>query len=311
VRVAIVVLLAGCGFAPISENTTTDSGGHPPPIDGAIDSSPDAAMPITCGDLTCDPHATCNATGSGATCSCATGYTGNGFTCTDVDECAASTDNCDAACQNTSGSFVCYAPQTCADIATHGVAVNNSSHTLYLGGLATQPWTVYCAGAGANAKEYLSLTGANTSVYDHGGDSPGTDVKTSFTKIRFVVATKLIDISDRTFASSTGSVNHSNTGTMVTSMAYGIAMNCKAPNDNSTTANFDISATHFAFDPGSTFSTYGSQASGSAALSSQNQKLAVKGGGFCGWEAPTGTPMNPFNGNVDSTNGQLLALVYH
>ncbi|MEP6862906.1 MAG: EGF domain-containing protein [Deltaproteobacteria bacterium] len=310
-RVAIVLFLAGCGFAPISAHATSDSGGDDQPVDAAIDGPPDAAVPITCGDVTCDPHATCNAAGSNATCSCSAGYTGNGFTCTDVDECAAMNGGCSAACENTSGSFTCYVPQTCADLASHGVAVNNSSHTLYLGGLASQPWTVYCAGAGASAKEYLALTGTNTSIYEHGGDSPGTDVKTAFTKIRFMVATKLIDISDRTFATSTGMVNHSNNGTMVTSMAYGIAMNCKQAGDNSTTASFDISATHFAFDTNSTFSTGGSQASGSVGLSSQNQKLAVHGGGFCGWEAPTGTPMNPFNANVDSSNGQLLALVYH
>lgn len=280
------------------------------PIDAAVDAPPDAPQPITCGDLTCDPHATCDTTGANATCSCTTGYTGNGFACSDVDECASANGGCAAACQNTGGSFTCYAPQTCADLAAHGVTVNNSSHTLYLDGVATQPWTVFCAGSGASAKEYLSLSGSNTSVYQQGGDSPGTDVKTSFTKIRFIVATKLVDISDRTFATSTGMLNHSNSGTMVTSMPYGVAMNCKQPNDSSTTASFDISATQFAFDTLSTFAKGGSQAGGSISLSSQNQKLAVHGGGYCGWEAPAGAPANPFNDNVDSTNGQLLALVY-
>lgn len=303
------MMVAGCGFTPTPGNHVGqgDGGGS---VDSAIDAPPDVALPVACGDLTCDPHATCDTSSTNATCACAAGYTGNGFTCADVNECATANGSCAAACQNTDGGFTCYVPQTCADLANHGVAVNNSSHTLYLGGLATQPYTVFCAGTGAAANEYLSLSGTNTSIYQQGGDSPGTDVKTSFTKVRFMVATKLIDISDRTFSTSVGMVNHSNTGTMVTSMAYGVAMNCKGANDSSTTASFDISATQFAFDTNSTFTKGGNQAGGSIQLSSQNQKLAVHGGGFCGWEAPTGTPTNPFNANVDASNGQLLALVY-
>ncbi|HET9988551.1 MAG TPA: EGF domain-containing protein, partial [Kofleriaceae bacterium] len=279
-------------------------------IDAAVDAPPDVAVPITCGDLPCDPHATCTTSGSNATCACALGYPGDGFTCTDVNECATANGNCGAACQNTDGSFVCYAPQTCADLANHGVTVADTSFTLYLDGLATQPWTAFCAGTGAAAKEYLTLSGTNMSIYQQGGKSPGTDVKTTFTKIRFVVATKKIDVSDRTFATSTGMLNHSGDGTMVTKMPYGVAMNCKGVNDMSTTANFDISATQFAFTGNAAFTGGGSGFASTTAVTSKSQKAKLQGGGNCGWDAPAGAPSNPFNDNVDANNGQLLDLVY-
>jgi hypothetical protein len=303
-------VIAGCGFSP----TLANGGGPADSGSGSgvlVDAPPDVALPITCGDLTCDPHATCTTSGQDATCACAAGYTGDGFTCSDVDECATSNGQCDAACENTDGSFVCYAPQACADLASHGVTISNSSDTLYLDGLASQPWTVYCAGTGATAKEYLTLTGSNTSLYQQGGASPGMDVKTAFTKIRFVVATKKIDVSDRTFATSTGMLNHSGDGIMVTKLPYGVAMNCKGSNDQSTTANFDLSATHFAFTGAGAFSGGGSGFAATTTPSAANQKVKLQGGGNCGWNAPTGAPSNPFNDNIDAANGQLLALVYH
>ena len=57
-------------------------------------------------------HATladCTDTDGGFTCTCKTGYIGDGISCIDVDECTEDKDNCDpnAACSNTVGSFQC------------------------------------------------------------------------------------------------------------------------------------------------------------------------------------------------------------
>jgi len=63
------------------------------------------------GTSTCVTNADCTNTDGSYTCTCSAGYTGDGLTnCTDINECANSTDNnCDtnAYCSNTEGSFTC------------------------------------------------------------------------------------------------------------------------------------------------------------------------------------------------------------
>ncbi|MFK7988549.1 MAG: EGF domain-containing protein [Sandaracinaceae bacterium] len=57
----------------------------------------------------CDANATCNNLVPSFECVCDAGFTGDGGTCTDIDECAAGTDDCsaDATCTNNPGSFSC------------------------------------------------------------------------------------------------------------------------------------------------------------------------------------------------------------
>jgi hypothetical protein len=59
--------------------------------------------------IVCDENATCYNTETGPTCVCNDGWEGDGFTCTDIDECALGTDTCDvnATCTNTPGSYTC------------------------------------------------------------------------------------------------------------------------------------------------------------------------------------------------------------
>ena len=64
-----------------------------------------------CADNThdCDVNASCDDTADGFTCSCNTGFTGDGETCVDIDECLLEIDDCDvnAVCSNTDGGFTC------------------------------------------------------------------------------------------------------------------------------------------------------------------------------------------------------------
>ncbi|MBN1609987.1 MAG: DUF4215 domain-containing protein [Polyangiaceae bacterium] len=57
----------------------------------------------------CSPDATCEDTRDGYTCTCNSGYEGDGRTCTDIDECATGTHDCDpnATCFNMVGFFRC------------------------------------------------------------------------------------------------------------------------------------------------------------------------------------------------------------
>lgn len=273
------------------------------------DAGPDAPAPITCSDLTCDANATCAMTDTGAACACKSGFTGDGKTCQDIDECATDNGGCPVGCQNTPGSFQCYAPATCADIKAHTPAAADGDFTLYLDGDPTQPWTAFCADLATAPAEYLSVNASgNDSQYASGGASPGATVTTQFSRVRFDPSSHKIDISDRTFATSTGMVNHAGSGTVVTSMPYGVAMDCRGPGSHAGLASIDLTGTRFVLDAATMFATGGSNPGGIAQISTDRTRAKLAGGGNCGWTAPAGTPADPFNDNV--TSGLLLKLVY-
>jgi hypothetical protein len=63
----------------------------------------------------CDPGATCTDTPTSYTCTCKSGYTGDGYACQDIDECANKTATCvqdpSVTCQNTQGGYQCACPK--------------------------------------------------------------------------------------------------------------------------------------------------------------------------------------------------------
>ncbi len=303
----LVPIVAACSFSSNVPNHGGDGGaidaalptdGH----DAAIDARPiDTPPGITCAELACDVHATCNP--SSPSCVCNPGYAGNGMTCGDVDECQTSNGNCPAGCANTTGGFTCYVPPTCAAIAQAEPGTTDGPQTLYVAADVAKPYTVYCADMASNPVEYLSLTGANYAQYTAGGASMGTSVRTTYTKVRFAPASLQLLIGDRRFATSTGALAHSNTGISVTSMPLTVAMDCKQNNSNTGLATVDLTATAFAIS--GTFAEFGNMPDHTVSLTSNNQVLSTTGGGNCGWYAPTGTPINPFNDNAAATTLQL------
>ena len=166
-------------------------------------------------------------------------------------------------------------PSTCAEAGS-----SDGSHTLYLGGDFAKPWTAYCHGG----LEYLTLptSATNYSQYTAGGVAVGTNVRTSYTRVRFVVDLGEVDISDRTFATSTGLVQITG-GPTVTSMLYGVAASCDYT--DSGIAMIDLTGTQFAVATNQ-FVLGGGQATDSVTYSSNNRVVNISGGGNCGWEGP-------------------------
>jgi hypothetical protein len=103
-----VVWLLLCASVLFACSSPDDGGGQRPtkPVgtaDGGVKGK-------TCGDVVCDPNATCSGLGDAAKCACLPGFEGDGKACTDVDECKDSAKNeCDpnADCVNRPGSYLC------------------------------------------------------------------------------------------------------------------------------------------------------------------------------------------------------------
>jgi GON domain/EGF domain len=273
-----------------------------------IDAMVDAELPIMCGVLTCDPHAVCMESSAGASCACATGYAGDGMTCTAIDVCATNNGGCPAACETTGpGTHACYTPRTCAEVAQHQTLPDNTAVTLYAGGDATRPWTAYCH-AGL---EYLTAASAtsNFGQYSAGGKSPGMSVRTTYARLRIDPTTLAIDICDRTFATTTGALSHDpafhDPDIAVTSMPLGIAMDCAAINSQSGTAGINLTSTPFVVS--SNWTRAGNDTAGSANKMMNGRTVSITGGGSCGWNAPNGAPNDPFNA---CTSLKLITLQY-
>ena len=59
------------------------------------------------GSYVCDKHAMCEDNEGSYQCVCVTGYSGNGDTCSDINECQTSPCHVNANCTNTNGSYTC------------------------------------------------------------------------------------------------------------------------------------------------------------------------------------------------------------
>jgi hypothetical protein len=183
---------------------------------------------------------------------------------------------------------------SCGDIRRHLVKAPDGDYLLYNNG---NLFTVYCDDMSSNMpREYIDLVktgyGANFSQYTAGGASPGTNVRTMFKRLRINPASLTVDIGDLTFASSTGSLEHSGS-VKVTSMPYGVAMSCTAPRAPDGTGNIDLRYTPFQVNDA--FTVGGASAKGSATVTQGKQLVNLAGGGYCGWIAPAPGLYNPFN----------------
>ncbi|MBN9685696.1 MULTISPECIES: GON domain-containing protein [unclassified Corallococcus] len=193
-------------------------------------------------------------------------------------------------------------PSRCLDIRAAQPGAPDGDYVLYVAGDTSASWTAYCHDMTGTPTEYLPLTrtgaDANFSQYTAGGSSPGTDVRTHFTRLRIDPVTLRVDTADQTFASSTGELTHS--PETVTAMTYGVAMACGGGQGQ---GNVDLRGTPFTVEAES-FGVGGAGTTGAAVTSEDGQVVTLSGGGFCGWVGPQGS-YNPFN-----QHGGLLQLHY-
>jgi hypothetical protein len=293
------VLISACSFTATVDNSATDAV-------NAVDSNTADAVASSCNPA-CGPNSACNM--ANLTCTCNAGFTPGSNGCDDTNECAVD-DACGAQqCVNSVGSFRCYTPATCKEVQVATAAAVDQEYTLYVGGDETKPWSSFCKGMSTETPtEYLTLPtpSENTGQYKDGGASSGNTVTTTYQKVRIDPVTLALNASDQSFATSTGSLTHSNSNVTVTAMPLGVAMSCVARNDSSGRARINLIGTNFHVT--AQFAAGGSQAgiiSDNVVVSNVQQKVVLKGGGFCGWFAAAGFPGNPFN-----QNGSTIQLSY-
>ena len=185
-------------------------------------------------------------------------------------------------------------PSSCQQIKQIDPIALSGTYTLKANG---NLFTVYCKMSGTPAS-YIDLaktgTDVNYSQYTAGGAAPGTNVRTTFTKVRVDPATLTVDIGDLTFASSTGTLAHPvyPTYITVTSVPYASAMACNQ-DGVAGTGNVDLEGTPFQL--AGMFAPGGYEASGSATVSADNQVANLAAYGYCGFVDPVSTPHEPYN----------------
>ncbi|GMU06196.1 GON domain-containing protein [Corallococcus caeni] len=194
-------------------------------------------------------------------------------------------------------------PATCQDLRAARPGAPDGEYALFVNKDPLKRWTAWCKDMAGTPKEYLPLVhtedGANYSQYTAGGNSPGTDVRTRYTRVRMNPVTLAVDTGDQTFATSTGALRHVDKEP-VTAMTYAAAMGCSRTG----LANVDLRGTPFSVRSGAIGKFGPSSSSSWWAFSANNQVVEMRGYGGCGWVGPQGS-YNPFN-----QNGALLPLAY-
>lgn len=161
-----------------SSSSGSSSGGSSGSSSGDVDAGPDAAP--TCATTSCDANATCSDSENGPRCACNAGYSGDGTTCSDVDECAAATDDCDAVatCANTPGAFTCTCPPGYTDVNGDGTDCSDIDECA--GGAAACDPAATCTNVGGGFScvcpaGYTDVNGDGTSCVDIDECATGVD----------------------------------------------------------------------------------------------------------------------------------------
>jgi hypothetical protein len=192
-------------------------------------------------------------------------------------------------------------PSSCADIRAALPVAGDGNYVLVTDSRLVP---VYCHDMAGTPREYVTLNAQNFSQYTAGGASAGTNVRTTFSKVRIDPETLTIDIADLTFATSTGQLRHG--GDTVTAMPYGVAMACTG--GPSGVGRVDLTGTAFVL--ADTFVIGGYQPAGQAVESADGRVADLTGGGYCGWLNPAPVLYNPYNPSAPTFRLELACGPY-
>ena len=116
--------------------------------DGEVTETP--VNECTTGKHNCSPNATCTDTASSFTCTCTSGYTGDGVTCTDIDECSGPTNFVKFDFEDPLAVRDCIQPDVCITRGDYDSLYNGAvetSFTWYTSPIGTQWAPMACSSA--------------------------------------------------------------------------------------------------------------------------------------------------------------------
>ena len=239
-------------------------------------------------------------------CAAPAGTVDNQDDCDDADDAAfpGHPEDCDGVDNDCEPASACD-PANCADIRLEDPAADDGEYTLHVGQDPAKPWTVYCHDMAGTPQDFLTLPNPGNNYSAHALIGDGTEVYTYYTRVRIDPATLLVDVDDRTFADSIGSIDHA--GTTVTAMPYAVLESCgtlqyilKGPQ-----ARVDLSGTPLRFASPVCVGTTPTEES---PFYENNQIATVTPNNLpasCGWKS-IGCITDPHQ----SSNGSVLALAY-
>ena len=195
--------------------------------------------------------------------------------------------------------------QSCREIAARSAQNRDGRYLLQLRG---QSVPLYCHDMAGEPLEYLELPEGNCSEYTSITHTIRR-VQTCFQRVRLDPETLRVDIGDLRFSETykLGVITHGKS--MVNAMPYATAMSCDAPRFPAGKASITLTGT--SFDVVDTFKAQGYLADGNVYRDDGEQRVQLRGGGYCGWITPghVYNPMYTADWNpLQNSSGYLLQL---
>lgn len=186
--------------------------------------------------------------------------------------------------------------------------------TLFVGGDPSKPWPAHCVGS----TTYLKLPPGNVSTYPYANcaSGPGPAVSTTWSMVKIDPVTFVVDTSDFTFATSTGSTTETSTQPythLYTRMLFASTRSCDDVSPQpplSSVAAIDLTGTNFAVSASQQWGVPGFSNNGgpfqSVKVAANGQRVTLAVGGFPAGISPCAAGADYYT----MVGGACLQLVY-